>query len=120
MATTALGHRNTDEINVIDYSLSSSYLSSFQFVSVRYYFLKMLEIERNLASICDNHILYITYRPRTRKGALIDKQSNLNNACSCKRSRCAKNYCQCFDRKTVCGEYCRCFSNWFFVLFQVD
>lgn len=28
--------------------------------------------------------------------------------CSCKNSKCLKNYCECFQTGSVCGPHCRC------------
>jgi Tesmin/TSO1-like CXC domain, cysteine-rich domain len=33
---------------------------------------------------------------------------NTTQSCNCKKSRCLKLYCECFQRKERCGSICNC------------
>ena len=37
-----------------------------------------------------------------------DKKNNISIACTCTKSGCNKNYCECFKNKVKCNSLCRC------------
>lgn len=46
--------------------------------------------------------------PLTFKG--MSNSGTLERGCSCKNSKCLKNYCECFQNGGSCGTHCRCIN----------
>ncbi|KAJ1454680.1 hypothetical protein M885DRAFT_414111, partial [Pelagophyceae sp. CCMP2097] len=40
--------------------------------------------------------------------AKIGKQRAHQSGCHCKKSKCLKKYCECFEAGVTCGEKCKC------------
>ncbi|NXF32193.1 MTL5 protein, partial [Nyctibius bracteatus] len=48
------------------------------------------------------------FLPKIGKGKLGEIKPYHNKGCNCKRSRCLKNYCECFEAKILCSCFCKC------------
>lgn len=35
-------------------------------------------------------------------------QTRHNKGCNCKKSKCLKKYCECFQAGIICNQYCKC------------
>ena len=58
---------------------------------------------------CQNKIPeYISSNKRPEETEQNQKQKSIIVSCTCTKSGCNKNYCECFKNKTKCNSQCRC------------
>ncbi|BFZ17297.1 hypothetical protein BsWGS_20337 [Bradybaena similaris] len=48
------------------------------------------------------------FHPKIGKAKDIEGSRRHNKGCNCKRSGCLKNYCECYEAKIMCSNYCKC------------
>ncbi|CAG5135701.1 unnamed protein product, partial [Candidula unifasciata] len=48
------------------------------------------------------------FHPKIGKGRDVEGSRRHNKGCNCKRSGCLKNYCECYEAKIMCSNYCKC------------
>jgi len=47
------------------------------------------------------------FKPKIGKNS-VEGERRHNKGCNCKRSGCLKNYCECYEAKIPCSQYCKC------------
>ncbi|XP_005351673.1 tesmin [Microtus ochrogaster] len=50
------------------------------------------------------------FQPKMGKGRLGVSKLRHSKGCSCKRSGCLKNYCECYEAKIMCSSICKCIA----------
>ncbi|CAO2584087.1 Tesmin [Lemmus lemmus] len=50
------------------------------------------------------------FQPKMGKGRLGVSKLRHSKGCSCKRSGCLKNYCECYEAKVMCSSICKCIA----------
>ncbi|XP_028728380.1 tesmin [Peromyscus leucopus] len=50
------------------------------------------------------------FQPKMGKGRLGVSKLRHSKGCSCKRSSCLKNYCECYEAKIMCSSICKCIA----------
>lgn len=62
--------------------------------------------ERSDSKSSHNIIIPLVYKEEAEEVVVADKKGG----CNCKRSRCLKLYCECFQKQLFCSEACNCHS----------
>nr|XP_042114243.1 tesmin isoform X2 [Peromyscus maniculatus bairdii] len=50
------------------------------------------------------------FQPKMGKGRLGVSKLRHSKGCSCKRSGCLKNYCECYEARIMCSSICKCIA----------
>ena len=56
----------------------------------------------------DQHSIFSEYDANTIYGNVINEVKPKKSGCSCAKSQCLRNYCECFKSNTICGPECNC------------
>lgn len=48
------------------------------------------------------------FHPKIGKSKDVEGNRRHTKGCNCKRSGCLKNYCECYEAKIMCSEFCKC------------
>ncbi|RUS89842.1 hypothetical protein EGW08_002372 [Elysia chlorotica] len=48
------------------------------------------------------------FHPKIGKAKDVEGNRRHTKGCNCKRSGCLKNYCECYEAKIMCSEFCKC------------
>ncbi|CAG5128666.1 unnamed protein product [Candidula unifasciata] len=48
------------------------------------------------------------FHPKIGKSKDVEGNRRHNKGCNCKRSGCLKNYCECYEAKIMCSNFCKC------------
>lgn len=62
---------------------------------------------------CENHShspFLLDKLKKKEKNDARPPRNDIPKGCSCRRSRCLKNYCECYQAGAGCGEHCKCLN----------